>query len=134
MARRQRIAALDSGAVIALANNDRPAMTLLKALAQERALLIVPAPVLAEVLRGGRADAAVHRILKKYADSLVPTSAAAATKAGQILGEAKAPPTMTVDALIGATALERGATDLLTGDPDAHNKLWHGQLAVIPLQ
>lgn len=127
-----RIVALDSGAVIALANNDRTTMTVLKEILAERTLVIIPAPVLAEVLRGRSGDAAVHRILNKWAHDLVPTSADAATRAGKILGHAGAPPTLTIDALIDATALEHGAADLLTSDPDDHRQLAGTLLNILP--
>jgi predicted nucleic acid-binding protein len=130
---RRRIAALDSGALIALSRGDRSAIALLKALRQEQTLLIIPAPVLAEVLRGNRADAAIHRILNCYSDEIVPTSAEAAKYAGELLGRAGASSTMTMDALIGATALEYKSTDLLTADEDDHRRLLGEKLDIIPV-
>lgn len=133
MIARRRIAALDSGALIALSRADRSTIALLKALREERTLLIIPAPVLAEVLRGNRTDAAVHRILNCYSDEIVPTNAEAAKLAGALMGGAGASSTMTMDALIGATALEYNATDLVTADPRDHRCLLGERLDIIPV-
>ena len=129
----RRVAALDSGAVVALSKGRRDAVVLLKALQQERTPIIIPAPVLAEVLRGGRGDAAVHRVLSMYSDDIVPTNAASARYAGELLGAAKAGSTLTVDALIAATAAHHGATDLLTGDATDYGRLAGDVLDIIPL-
>lgn len=119
--------------MIALARADRSAVALLKALRGEETRIVIPAPVLAEVLRGGSKDAAVHRILAAYANEVVPTSAHAARLAGELLGAAQAGAEMTVGALIGATAATYGATDLLTADARDYGRLMQGRLDVIPL-
>lgn len=59
---RQRIVALDSGALIALSREDVTAAALVAQLRRLGATMVVPAPVLAEVLRGTNRDAPVHRI------------------------------------------------------------------------
>lgn len=129
----QRRIALDSGAIIALSRQHRATIALLKVLRQEQTPLIIPAPVLAEVLRANQNDAPVHHVLNRYSDDIVPTSAKAARHAGTLLGSAGAAATLTIDALICATALEHNATDLLTADLRDYRRLLQGRLAVIPL-
>src|SRR5579862_373143 len=75
------VLALDSGAVIALASSTRDGLALFKALVGSNLEVLVPAPVLAEVLRGRGGDAAVHRVLNSIAVP-VPTSPKAARRAG----------------------------------------------------
>lgn len=119
--------ALDSGAVIALARGDRAVMALLRYYRDAGAFFIIPVPVLAETLRGGRADASVNRILNTM--KLVVLDAEAARDAGRRLGATKSK--ATVDALIVAAALRGGATDVLTSDPDDLSRLADGELHVV---
>lgn len=119
--------------MIALARADRRAIALLKALRAEYTRIVIPAPVLAEVLRGGSKDAAVHRILETYATGVASTNARAARLAGELLGAAQSDAEMTVDALIGATAATCGATEVLTADARDYERLMQGRLDVIPL-
>lgn len=124
--------AFDSGAIIALSRDDARAYAILTALRKSEADIIVPAPVLAEVLRGTPRDAAVHRILKSF-DADKPTSADAARTAGIFLGRSSSNAERTVDALIIATAVEHGATSIVTRDGKDFRALAPPQLTVLGL-
>ena len=62
--------ALDSGAVIKLGDGDPLTRAVLRKCTDEGWEAIVPTPVLAETLRGGAADARVHRILRSRATAI----------------------------------------------------------------
>jgi len=111
--------ALDSGALIKLSDGDPLTRAVVRKWTEERWETIVPAPVLAETLRGGHADARVHRILssRKTSVTVVGVSEKAGRDAGERLGAAGMPPKNTVDALIVATAVAERAEHILTGDP-----------------
>jgi predicted nucleic acid-binding protein len=108
--------ALDSGAVIALSRGDAKMRALLRELVLEGSVVLIPVPVLVETLRGGAKDAPVERVLKNAAMQFIPVSESAARNAGRLLGACKLPPSEGMDALIVATALEAGATLLVTCD------------------
>jgi predicted nucleic acid-binding protein len=112
--------ALDSGALIKLSAGDPLVRAILRKWTNEKWQIIVPAPVLAETLRGGPTDASVHRILTSRATAItiVGLSGAAGRDGGERLGRARMPPHSTVDALIVASAVEARAQHILTGDPD----------------
>jgi hypothetical protein len=106
---------LDSGALSALAAgnlNARAAMLL----ASRRDLdVVVPAVVLAQVIRGGPQDAAVNRILKGV-DDYVPITIPLARQAGVLLQ--KTATTDVVGALVAPVALQQLPARILTSDPD----------------
>ncbi len=129
---RQRIVALDSGALIALSREDVNAAALVAQLRRFGATMVVPAPVLAEVLRGTSRDALVHRVLRVF-DADKPTTAAAARAAGNLLGQSRSEAKRTVDALIIATAIEHGATAVVTRDERDFTALAPRGLAVLGL-
>ncbi len=81
---------------------------------REGAKVVVPAPCLAECMRGTARDAAANRLLKAI-DYVVATSEAIARTAGTRLGSRRS--SETVDALVVATAESCSATDILTTDP-----------------
>lgn len=110
--------ALDSGAIIALSRGDQVARDRLRAWVTAGAYVIVPAPVLAETLRGNARDAAVQRVINMMALEAVPVSPEAGRLAGTMLGDARALPSATLDALIAACAVEHGATDIITADAE----------------
>lgn len=115
---------LDSGAVIALSRGDSRARAYL---ARARELLIpveIPVVVVAETIRGGPRDAAVHRVLKKVGEVL-PADERHGRTAGRLLGAARS--TSTVDALVVAQAIVAGGAVVLTGDPDDLGRLAAGQ-------
>jgi len=108
--------ALDSGALIALAHGDVDARAHLRRWASEGGAVLVPVPVLAETLRGSARDASVERILNREGIQFISVSQSAARSAGCLPGASKLPASETMDALIVATALEGGATDIVTSD------------------
>lgn len=105
---------LDSGAVIALAAGNERARRFMRRAAGDRALVLIPVVVVAEVTRGGPRDASVNRIIKAV-DEIVPISEPLAREAGRLLGASQLSGA-TVDALVVATAARREPTIILTGD------------------
>jgi predicted nucleic acid-binding protein len=102
---------LDSGAVIAWSRGDVRARAMLTR-ALELALDVrIPVVVLAEILRGGPRDAAIHRV--RNAVDVFPTEEPTARLAGALLGRTRG--ANTVDALVAAEAI-RAAADVLTSD------------------
>lgn len=127
-------AALDTSALIAYANGDNDAVAIIEALSKRNAAISIPAPVLAESLRGGAKDAAINRVLNKHFLFFpVGTTPEAARIAGSLLGGAKAAPSLTIDALIIATAIDHGATAIVTADTSDHEALAPEGFTVIPL-
>jgi hypothetical protein len=86
----------------------------------------VPAPVLAEVCRGGAHNAPIDRILKGKWLRVVELTEAAARRAGSLLGRAKLDSTHAVDAFVVATALDFASAVIATGDPDDFSRLTIG--------
>jgi predicted nucleic acid-binding protein len=127
--------ALDSGALIKLSNGDPLTRAVLEKWTQEKWETIVPSPVLAETLRGGSADAGVHRVLSSRATAItvVGVSEKAGRDAGERLGIAKMLPQNTIDALIVASAVEERALHILTGDPGDIAPLARRDLTIIAL-
>jgi hypothetical protein len=114
---------LDSEAVNALARasqrgvlEDR-ARAILALAHDRRALVRVPAPVLGEVCRGPRFDAAINRILNETGISVLDLTRPIAQRAGLLLTEARMSSTNAVDAFVVATALEFDKAIIATGDP-----------------
>ena len=104
---------LDSeGLSKAAARDERTAAFIKQALA-EQGRVVVPAVALAEVLRGGQRDAAVHHVLNQY--EVQDITAALGRAAGEILGQAGSD--KTVDAVVAAVAVARpGRVLVLTSD------------------
>src|SRR6186713_117228 len=103
---------LDSEALNALANpTERGSLTLraraIARVAHERgALLRVPAPVLAEVCRAPRLDAAVNTLLNRQAIQVADLTRSIAQRAGTLLAKARMSSSNAIDAFVVATALE----------------------------
>lgn len=119
---------LDSGAVIALSRGEQRARAFLARAVELGAPIDVPVVVVAETVRGGPRDAAVHRVLKAV-DSIPVATAAIGRAAGRLLGIAKS--SATVDALVVAQAAAAGGAHILTGDPgdleplaEPHPEVW----------
>lgn len=119
--------AFDSGAVIAMANGDRKAMAILKGILQKRELVVIPAPVITETLRGNNSDATVHRILNT--GRIVPLTVTTARSAGERLGLTGS--NATVDAMIVSIAVAESCLAIVTGDPDDISRLADSDLNVI---
>jgi len=113
---------LDSEALNALARaNERPvlaerARAILRVAYEERALVRVPAPVLAEVCRGGRFDAAVERVLNGRGIGVHALDDAIAKRAGSLLARAKLTSEHAIDAFVVATAAAHSPAVIATGD------------------
>ncbi len=114
---------LDSEPLNALANATRRSVLAQRARAilqiahEEKALVRVPAPVLAEVCRGGRRDAAIHRVLNDRGIEVMSLTAAMAKRAGALLASTRLGSQHAVDAFVVATAAEFGEALVATHDP-----------------
>lgn len=101
---------LDSDALDALARaRERPALArraraILTVAHEQRALVRVPAPVLAEVCRGGSRDAPIDHVLNDRGIAVAPLTASIARRAGALLARAKLSSAHAVDAFVIATA------------------------------
>lgn len=120
---------LDAEALNALANPttrralfDR-ARAILTAAHEIRALVRVPAPVLAEVYRGPRFDASIDRVLTDRGIATVDLTPAIARSAGHLLQGARLSSAHAVDAFVVATALTFPRAVIATGDPDDIGRL-----------
>jgi predicted nucleic acid-binding protein len=102
---------------------------------ERRALVRIPAPVLAEVCRGGRFDAAVDRLLNGRGINVCDLTRPIAQRAGGLLSKAGLASSHAVDAFVVATALEFDAAVIATGDPVDVKRLAapHRQLRVFAL-
>ncbi|MFI5300459.1 MAG: PIN domain-containing protein [Polyangiales bacterium] len=123
---------LDSEAVNALARaKGRPvlaerARAILKVAHDESALVRVPAPVLAEVYRGGAVDASLDHLLNGRGIVVFDLNARIARRAGALLALQKLNSAHAVDAFVVATALEFSSAVIATGDPDDLRRLASG--------
>lgn len=114
---------LDSEAVAALAYPKmravlaRRASAILRLAHDHRALVRVPAPVLAEVCRGTKQDAAINLLLNNPGVQVFDLTRALAQQAGHLLGRLKLSSAHAVDAFVVATAAHFDAAVIATGDP-----------------
>ena len=98
---------LDSEALNALAQPTtrrvlaEPAAAILRVAHQKRALIRVPAPVLAEVCRGVRHDSAINHLLNNPGIRVVDLNRSAAQHAGQMLARLKLSSAHAIDAFSG---------------------------------
>jgi hypothetical protein len=120
---------LDSEAVNALAQpRERKALaaraaTVLRFAFERRALVRVPAPVLAEVCRGTRVDSAVNHLLNNPGICVFDLTRAVAQQAGHLLARSKLSSAHAVDAFVVATALQFETAVIATGDPSDIRRL-----------
>jgi predicted nucleic acid-binding protein len=84
---------------------------------------IVPPVVIAETTRGGARDARVNQILKAI-DRVSTIDEETGRLAGRLLGRASS--NEVIDALVVATAIERGGGRIVTSDPDDLGPLAEG--------
>nr|MDT0664766.1 hypothetical protein [Micromonospora sp. DSM 115978] len=101
-----------------LAAGDLRCRARLKVALERRADVVVSAVTLAEVLRGSRLDAAIHRVLGRT--TVVPVSRDLGRQAGELLGTSGlSEHQYAVDAVVAATALSLPRpVVLMTSDPD----------------
>jgi len=105
---------LDSGALIGWQRKDRTVWRHVTDAIQRDAMVVVPAVVIAECIRGGGSDAPIHRLLVNARVPIVGKRAA--MQAGRLLGIAAM--SATIDAFVAAEAIRGGPCVLLTSDPD----------------
>ena len=102
---------------------------------ERRALVRVPAAVLAEVCRGPRFDGAVNRLLQGHGILVCDMGRDIAQQAGDILYRRKMSSQHAVDAFVVATALSFESAVIATGDPkDIQNMAApYRQIRVLPI-
>lgn len=108
---------LDSGILICLSDGDVAVRAFLQAAFEDERTSprrLVPAVLVAEVVRGGARDATVNRFLKHAA--IPAADLDAARVAGALLGRVGG--SATVDALVVAVAAERPGAVVVTVDAD----------------
>jgi len=114
---------LDSEALNALANSStrstlaERARAILSIAHERRALVRVPAPVLAEVSRGTRFDAPINHILNNRGIGVIDLRRQTAQRAGALLAKSKLASSHAIDAFVVATAMEFETAVIATGDP-----------------
>ncbi len=129
MASSKVILALDSGVLISATKNPKIEAVIRKWVG-EGAGVVIPAPCVTESLRGSSGDAAANRIIKAVG-TVLALNEDVARFAGTMLGRYRRRDT--VDAMIVATALAHGATDIMTSDPTDIAALSGGTLNVIAI-
>lgn len=113
---------LDSEALNALANwSERGALAgraraILDLAMQRGSRVRVPAPVLAEVCRGPKFDAAINHALKARGIVVEALTESIARSAGSILARGKLASEHAIDAFVVATAAEYSTAVIATGD------------------
>jgi predicted nucleic acid-binding protein len=86
--------------------------------AHERGALVrVPAPVLGEVCRGSRYDAAINHVLSSRGIEVSDLTRSIAQRAGHLLARLKLSSAHAIDAFVVATALQFDNAIIATGDP-----------------
>ena len=113
---------LDSEALNALAHaRERGALAartraILQLARDHGAIVRVPAPVLAEVCRSPRLDAAIQHVLASRGILVEPLTERIGRRAGHLLTRAKLSSSHAVDAFVVATALDYPSSVIATGD------------------
>jgi hypothetical protein len=109
----------DAGALLAAEANDRRFRLAHRQMLDEARRIIVPAPVLTQVWRGGARQALLARVLRSC--KVEPTTEQVARHGGVLLGKTRT--SDAVDAIVVASALPRDAL-IVTSDPDDLSLLW----------
>ncbi len=92
----------------------------------ERAVVRVPAPVLAELCRTPALDAAIQRVLNGRGIGVIDLTPGLSRHAGALLGRAKLDSTHAVDAFVVATAARFESAIIATHDPTDLTRLAAG--------
>ncbi|HEX5501850.1 MAG TPA: hypothetical protein VFW96_04475 [Thermomicrobiales bacterium] len=126
---------LDTGGLLAWVHGDAFARAMILAAGRHAALVVVPAIVIAQAIRGGPADAPVNRVLKQV-DAFPPVTVRLARQAGVLLGATRT--TDVADALVVAEALRLLPAVILTSDPGDIRRLVqsdsaHPRVRVVPV-
>lgn len=90
---------------------------------ERRALVRIPAPVLAEVCRGPRYDASINQLLNNPGVRVADLTREVARNAGHMLAKLKLSSAHAVDAFVVATALLFDTAVIATGDPEDIRRL-----------
>lgn len=118
---------LDSEALSALAHGPAARRDRVRALVAEMRRRDLPvgtvAAVLAEVVRGRRADAAVFAGLRRDRVEVYPVDTRVGVRAGQLRGAARAGSELAIDAFVVAVADLADGAVIATGDPNDFRKL-----------
>jgi len=120
---------LDTEAVNALAHQSERGILAQRVAAilwlahEKRALVRVPAPVLAEVCRGVRYDSAINHLLNNPGVRVAELTRTIAQQAGHLLARLKLSSAHAVDAFVVATATQFDTAVIATGDPDDLRRL-----------
>ncbi|MFO0550740.1 MAG: PIN domain-containing protein [Polyangiaceae bacterium] len=120
---------LDSEALNALAHPGEPGVLALRTRAilqvarDRKAIVRVPAPVLAEVCRSPKLDAAIQQVLSLKGILIEPLTERVARRAGHLLARVKSSSAHAIDAFVVATALEFPSSLIATGDVDDIERL-----------
>jgi predicted nucleic acid-binding protein len=110
---------LDSEAISTLAHGRSARRDRVDALIKSRRYTVVTvAVVLAEVIRGRAADAAVYRALKSYGVDVFDVTARVAERAGALLGAVRSGSELAVDAFVVAAVDLAGGGLIATVDAD----------------
>ncbi|NUT47207.1 MAG: PIN domain-containing protein [Saccharothrix sp.] len=114
---------LDGEGLAKLAMGNLPVRARLEAARTRGARVVVSSVTLTEVLRGGRGDAAVHRVLSRV--TVLPVTPEIGRAAGELLGSTGlSGHRCALDAVVAATALGQSRpVVLLTSDPHDMGKL-----------
>jgi len=99
------------------------ASAILRVAHDKRALVRVPAPVLAEVCRGVRYDSAINHLLNNPGVRVAELTRTVAQNAGHMLARLKLSSAHAIDAFVVATALQFDTALIATGDPDDIRRL-----------
>lgn len=104
----------DAGALVAAERNNRKFLIRHEEAVRREYRLLVPAPVLTQVWRGGPRQVGLSRMLR--ACVVEPTTEQVARLAGELLARSRT--SDAVDAIVAATALTCRATVVVTSDPE----------------
>lgn len=110
----------DAGALLAAERDDRRFLARHRAFLRREDRLLVPAPVLTQVWRGGHRQVGLARVLRGC--EVVATTEGVARRAGVLLASSRT--SDAVDAIVAATALTDRAAVVVTSDPDDLDRLF----------
>lgn len=114
-------AVIDAGGLIAAERGSIFMSALVDEVERARGLLVVPAPALAQVWRGGARQVLLARLLKLVVVEVEIGSQASWQRAGELCGATRT--SDVVDAAVIVCARERGARAVVTSDPDDLRRL-----------
>lgn len=112
---------LDAGALIGIERRSLQMQEIVRAARQRGAGLVVPTPVLAQVVRSGSRQANLRRFLADSYVSFAILDYPAALRVGVLLGEAGT--SDVVDAAVVVCARELERSPVVTSDPEDLRKL-----------